>query len=93
MKMGTPKNVDPYSRVDGNLGPHLPWRTETWNPHFPTNTDPLYVVSQARLFASCSTDCFQYRHTEEGSGDLGSLHVNIWNAIFESVTCKAYNYS
>ena len=23
-----------------------------------------------------------------GSGDLGPLHVNVWNAIIESVTCK-----
>ena len=26
----------------------------------------------------------------EGSGDLGPLHVNVWNAIIESVMCKAH---
>ena len=51
------------------------------------------VVSQARPFPSRSTDRFQYRHAEEGSGDLGPLHVNVWNTIIRSVTCKAHNYS
>ena len=26
----------------------------------------------------------------EESGYLGPLHVNVWNAIIESVTCKAH---
>ena len=26
----------------------------------------------------------------EGSGDLGPLHVNVWNTIIESVMCKAH---
>ena len=53
------------------------------------------VVSQARPLPFHSTDCFQYRHVlqyqhvEKGSGDLEPLHMNTWNAIIESVTCKA----
>ena len=41
------------------------------------------IVSQARPFPFCSM-----RHMEEGSGDLGSLCVNVWNIIIESVICK-----
>ena len=26
----------------------------------------------------------------EGYGDLGPLHVNVWNTIIESVMCKAH---
>ena len=34
---------------------------------------------------------FQYAERRgEGSRDLGPLHVNIWNAIIESVMCKAH---
>ena len=36
-------------------------------------------------------DHYQYAERRgEGSRDLGPLHVNIWNAIFESVMCKAH---
>ena len=31
------------------------------------------------------------QYTEgEGSGDLGPLHMNVWNAIIESVMCKVH---
>ena len=39
------------------------------------------VVSRAIPIPFCSTNHFQYQHEEEGSGDLGSLYVNLWNAI------------
>ena len=47
------------------------------------------VVSQARPLPFHSTDFFQYWHVEKGSGGLEPLYMNAWNAIIESVTCKA----
>ena len=36
-------------------------------------------------------DYYQYAVCRgEGSGDLGPLHVNVWNTIIESVMCKAH---
>ena len=40
-----------------------------------------HLVSQASPIPFHSADRFQYRHAEEGSGDLGPLSVNSWNAI------------
>ena len=42
---------------------------------------PSDLVSQASPIPFCSTDCFQYHHVEEGSGDLGLLYMNSWNTI------------
>ena len=38
----------------------------------------LELVSQAQPTSFRSTDRFQYRHAEEWSGDLGSLHENLY---------------
>jgi len=51
----------------------------------------LLLVSRASPIPFRSADRFQYRHAEEGSGDLGPLYVNSWNAIIEQVTRKARN--
>ena len=40
-----------------------------------------YLVLQAIPIPFHSTDRFQYQDVKEGSGDLGPLHVNSWNAI------------
>ena len=42
---------------------------------------PSELVSRASPIPFRSADRFQYRHAEEGSGDLGPLYVNSWNAI------------
>ena len=47
----------------------------------PRPTRKEEVVSQASPIPFRSADRFQYRHAEEGSGDLGPLYVNSWNAI------------
>ena len=39
------------------------------------------LASQPTLILS--TDRFQYWHEEKRSGDLGSIHMNPWNAITE----------
>ena len=39
------------------------------------------LASQPTLILSA--DRFQYRHEDKWSGDLGSIHVNPWNAITE----------
>ena len=34
---------------------------------------------------------FSMQYAEgEGSGDLGPLHMNVWNTIIQSVMCKAH---
>ena len=52
---------------------------------------PLYAHRKGGPFPFYSTECFQYWHTEEGSGDLESIHVNIRKAIIELVMCKVHN--
>ena len=39
------------------------------------------LVSQASPIPFRSADRVQYRHEEEGSGDLGPLYMNSWNPI------------
>ena len=41
----------------------------------------LVLVSWAIPIKFCGTDCFQYRHAEEGSGDLGPLYVNLYRNL------------
>ena len=41
----------------------------------------ISLASQPTLILSA--DRFQYRHEDKWSGDLGSIHVNPWNAITE----------
>jgi len=51
----------------------------------------LDLVSQTRPSPLHSADHFQYAaRGGEASGDLGPLYMNIWNAIIELVTCKAF---
>ena len=40
------------------------------------NRSPKLAL-QARPFSFYSANHFEYWHTEEGSGDLGSLHMNV----------------
>ena len=41
----------------------------------------LDLVSRASPILFRSTDCFQYRHVEEGSGDLGPLFVDLYGNL------------
>ena len=52
----------------------------------------IYCLDSRLLLVTCDRrDHFQYAvRRGEGSGDLGPLHINIWNAIIESVMCKAH---
>ena len=48
-----------------------------------TCSDPSSLVSQAIPIPFRSTDRFQYRHVEEGSGDLhvGPLYVDLYGSL------------
>jgi len=52
---------------------------------------PRKLVSWASPILFHSASHFQYRHAEEGSGDLGPLYVNGWNAIIGWIMRKACN--
>ena len=52
---------------------------------------PRKLVPWASPILFHSTNHFQYRHVEEGSGDLGPLYVNGWNEIIGWVMRKACN--
>ena len=39
------------------------------------------LVSQASPIPFHSTDCFQYQHAEEGSGDLGPLYMDLYGNL------------
>ena len=50
--------------------------------------DPFCSKAPIAFSIGIDSTLLLYWHTEEGSGDLGPLHVNVWNVIIESVTCK-----
>ena len=63
------------------------------SPELRSNVQRLMHCLDSRLLlVTCDRrDHFQYAvYRGEGSGDLGPLHMTIWNTIIEPVMCKAH---
>jgi len=73
------QSTDQWSNLVSLANPQTPWAPKTpWAPQTPWAPETPQAP-QTIPFQSAS--CFQYQHTEEGSGDSGPLHMNSWDAI------------